>query len=70
MLNELMQCWGSDEGLSRYEVLDVLQEHKYNERNGYKRFGMISASIHSTFTNKYRYCSSYFGYYLHHNYLA
>ena len=41
MLNELMQCWGSDEGLSRYEVLDALQEHKYNERNGYKRFGIL-----------------------------
>ena len=33
MLNELMQCWGSREGLFRYEVLEALREHKYKKRD-------------------------------------
>ena len=39
-LNDLMQCWGDGEGLSRDDVLDALYEYKYNERNDYKRFSI------------------------------
>jgi hypothetical protein len=37
-LSDFMQCWANDHGLSRDDVLDALHEHKYNERNDYRRF--------------------------------